>query len=74
MNKLDFNIPPHYYLPTYFTQSFTMSYMFLENIPIEENEKVYFFFDAISGGNSLRDRYDGIPTEMKKLVGDFEDF
>ncbi len=37
-------------------------------------EKIYFLFDTMSGGTSLRDRYDGEPSEMKKLVGDFEDY
>jgi hypothetical protein len=37
-------------------------------------EKIYYLFDMMSGGTSLRDRYDGEPTEMKKLVGYFEDY
>jgi len=73
--ELPFNVPFSGFAGTTFLNCFTSTYMFLENIPGDQQEKYFFLFGTMCGHTSLRFRYNGEPTDMEKLlcVRDFYD-
>jgi len=67
-NSIDFNFRFNGYWPLDFINVFA-SVMNFEGIQ-EDQGKLYFLYDTICGHNSLRARFDGVPTEIQKRFGD----
>jgi len=75
VKKIDFTTPFSGFAGTTFLNCFASTYMFLEKIPAEQQEKYFFLFGTMCGHTSLRFRFDKKPTEMEKrlCVRDFYD-
>ena len=67
-NTIDFNFQFESYWPLDFINCFA-SVMNFEGV--QENQgNLYFLYDTMCGHNSLRARFDGVPTEIHRLLGD----
>ena len=73
--EIAFDVPFSGFAGTTFLNCFASVYLFLENLPGDQQEKYFFLFGTMCGHTSLRFRYNGEPTEMEKrlCVRDFYD-
>ena len=73
--EITFSTPFSGFAGTTFLNCFTSVYLFLEQLPGDQQEKYFFLFGTMCGHTSLRFRYDGQPSAMEKkmCVRDFYD-